>query len=151
MIYGLLQTVQEDIQVLQHWIKKEKIPNLKEEDQEHRIQVATARMFAGIAMAFGGLWTFSLLTFIIGIPVKIALNLAMAVGLYALAHDVFVMSHNAVRPEFQKGLQAKLMELFKGNEVREKERACQFTQGTFLQPVWMWLYVHRHDKVIPLF
>ncbi len=143
MIYEVVSTFQADLKVLKHWFRKEQIPNLVNNEQEHRIQVAAARMIADIAMVFGALWALSILTFIVTIPLKIALNLALAVNFYALAHDVFIMSHNFAQSNLNKS--EKLWDLFKGQKINDEARARQFTQGTFLQPVWMWLYVHRNQ------
>jgi hypothetical protein len=144
MIYGIFQIIQDDAKVLAHWAKGEEIEDINEEEQQQRIQVAASRMLAFVGMAFGSLWALSLLTFVITIPAKIILKLATAIGIYALAHDIFVMSQNANQQEFQQGVKSRLMGLFRGQEELEEDRASQFTHGTFLQPGWMWLYAHRN-------
>lgn len=144
MIYDVVQILQADTEVLKSWFTGKKVPDVKDEDQEHRIQVAAARCFAAFAMSLAALWTLSILTFVVTLPLKIACHLAVAVALYAAAHDVFVMSHNASHTDFRDEVKAHLYGLFKGHEVNEKDRALEFTRGTLLQPAWMWLYVHRH-------
>lgn len=145
MIYGLLHTIQEDAVVLAHWIGGK---NVSEggEDQQERVQIAASRMLAFIGMAFGSLWTLSLLTFVVTLPAKIVMKLATAVGVYALAHDIFIMSQNASQQTFRESVSSRLMGLFRGQEALEEERAEQFTHGTFLQPFWMWIYAHRNQN-----
>jgi hypothetical protein len=147
MIYGLIQTIQEDTSVLTNWMRGQKNPPLANDDQSDRIQVAAFRMIASFVMALGALWTLSLLAFVATIPLKFTLRLAVAVSLYALAHDVFIMSQNSTQTDFRQGFQARLFNLFRGQEAIQEERARQFTHGTFLQPLWMYIYAKKNDIV----
>lgn len=147
MIYGLFQAVKEDAAVLTHWLKGEELTDATEDEQQQRIQAAAARMLACVAMAFGSLWALSLLMFVVTIPLTILLKLATAVGVYVLAHDVFMMTQNACEEEFQETMISRLGNLFRGKEALEEDQARKFTHGTLLQPAWMWMYVNRH-KVI---
>ncbi len=145
MIYNLMQTVNEDLEVLKCWKDGKDIPNVNPADRQHRIEVAASRMIASVAMAFGGLWAISILTFVATIPLKAAFNLIVAVALYAIARDIFVMAHNSSEPSFKQQVSNAFSGLIRGRDVQEQKRAMEFTHGTFLQPAWMWLYVHRHD------
>ena len=147
MIYGLVQTIQEDTSFLSNWMIGVGIPDVNSDDQQHRIQVAALRMIAVMTMTLGVLWTVSILIFAVTVPLKLALRLAIAVGIYAMAHDVFIMSHNYAQPGFRVGYSARLFNVFRGQEVIQEERARQFTHGTLLQPLWMWIYAKRNEVV----
>jgi hypothetical protein len=99
-------------------------------------------------MVFGALWTLSL-TFAVSIPLTVVLKLATAVGIYVVAHDVFIMSQNAYQEDLQHSvpLKPKLMDLFRGHESLDEEQAQRFTHGTLLQPCWMSFYVNHHLPV----
>lgn len=145
MIHGLMETIQADTSVLTHWLKGEEFDLQPDEEKEQRIQLAGFRMLATVAMAFGALWAIQIITFVATFPIKVIFKLSLAIGFYAAAHDVFVMSQNANQVGFtpQKA-KPYLFGLFKGQEVSEEEQARKFTHGTFLQPLWMWLYVNRN-------
>lgn len=149
MIYGLFQHVQEDGAVLwQKFVKGEKIANVRDEEQRHRVEVAAARMFAALAMAFMGLWALSILTFVVTLPLQIALKLALAVSGYVLAYDVFKMCQNSMNAKAKPdSLTTKFFDLWKGQEVNDQKKILKFTNGTILQSGWMWLYFHRHEIV----
>jgi uncharacterized membrane protein YqjE len=140
VIYGLLHTIREDASAIVYYMQNKDIPGIGEEDQEQRIQVAALRMLTFVGMVFGSLWTLSLLTFEATIPLTTLFKLATAIGIYALAHDTFVMSQNAYRESARYPFQTKLMELFRQHESLEEDQAEQFTHGTLLQPLWMYFY-----------
>lgn len=150
MIHGLWQTLKEDSSIMYQWFKGEEIKLKDDEDQEQRIQLAAFRLLAAVAMTFGALWAVHIITFVVTFPITVILKLALAVAFYAAAHDVFVMSQNSNEENFtpQKPKKPYLFGLFKGEEVSESDMARKFTHGTFLQPIWMWLYVksNSHKK-----
>ena len=145
MIHGLLTTMGADTSVLTHWPKGEDFKLNPDETKEQRVQLAAFRMLATLFMALGAVWALQIITFVVTVPIKVLLQLSLAVGFYAAAHDVFIMSQNANQDGFtpQKA-KPYLFGLFKGQEVSEEEQARKFTHGTFLQPLWMWLYVNRN-------
>lgn len=147
MIHGMMEYVRADTVVLIHWLKGEAVALEPGEEIAQRVQLAAFRMMAAIAMAFGALWSLQILTFVVTFPIKVIFKLSFAVAFYAAAHDVFIMSQNANQNDFtpQKP-KPYLFGLFSGNEVSEEELARKFTHGTFLQPLWMWLYVHRNKR-----
>lgn len=166
MIYGFLETVKEDYAVLRRdghaalsdgyaalnsWIrsvdyKESSIP----EQQLKRVQVAAFRMLATFGMAIGGLWTLSIITFVVTFPIKILFKLTLAVSLYAFFHDVFILSQNYNHPDFRKDQEKPW--LFglatKKYKLTEEELANKLTPGTYCQPAWMWLYLNR-NAVLP--
>ena len=145
MIYGLIGDLKSDGSVLIHWFKGEDIVLDIDEEKDQRVQLAAFRVLAAVAMAFGAIWALQIITFVVTFPIKVLLQLALAVGFYAGAHDVFIMSKNANQDGFTpKKQKPYLFGLFRGHEVSEEEQARKFTHGTFLQPIWMWLYVKRN-------
>lgn len=145
MIHGMMTTVMDDSSVLTHWLKGKEFDLEVGETKEQRVQLAAFRMFAALAMAFGAVWTLQIITFVLTFPIKILFQLSLAVGFYAAAHDVFVMSQNANQHDFTPQKQKPyLYRLFWGQEISEEQQALKFTHGTFLQPIWMWLYVNRN-------
>ncbi len=148
MIYGFVQVIKEDISLLSHWIRGQEIPNAGN-DAVLRIQTAALRVLASLGMLWGALWGISILVFVATIPLQAILKLATAVGLYALGHDIFVMIQNASQRHLMQELRAGWA-FMHGFHALEEERARQFTNGTFLQPMWMWLYVNRNIvNVVP--
>jgi len=150
MIHGMLEIIGQDATVLTHWVTGEEIELELDEEMGQRVQLAAFRMLAAVAMAFGALWSLQILTFVVTFPIKVLFKLSFAVAFYASAHDVFIMSQNANQPDFtpQKA-KPYLFGLFRGNEVSEEDLARKFTHGTFLQPLWMWLYVNRNKMQRP--
>lgn len=145
MIHGMIATIRADASVLIHWFKGEEFDLEPGEEREQRVQLAAFRMLAAITMALGALWAIQIVTFVVTFPAKILFQLVLAISLYAVAHDVFIMSQNANQQDFTP-LKPKpyLFGLFRGQEVTEEEQARKFTHGTFVQPIWMWLYVNRN-------
>jgi hypothetical protein len=142
MINDMWRTIQEDIEVLTYCANGKKIPNVKDGDQNHRVRIAAIRMIAAIATAFLGLWTLSILSVIVTFPLKILFNLALAVSCCVLAHDIFVLSRNNANPSQNSWF--NFFNYFKGNAAVNEERARQYTRGTILRPVWVWLYLYRN-------
>lgn len=144
MIHDFLKSCKEDFSVLTHWMKGDKV-ELENGEDINRLQVAAFRMLATVAMVFGGLWALHIITFVVTFPIVIICKLTLAVCFYAIAHDVFIMSQNTTYPDFSpKKEKPSLFGFFRGKEVSEEEMAKKFTHGTFLQPVWMWMYVNRN-------
>lgn len=143
MIHGFMQTMQIEASLMVNWVKGQAVLEHEGEDRQERIQTAAFRMLAGIGMVFGALWSLSVLSSVASFSLHLVLKLATAVSLYALAHDVFIMcqnySHQSVKQEIKEGL----LRFFRGVGVQQEEHAQQLTHGTFLQPIWMWLYVNR--------
>lgn len=145
MIHGIIDAIKSDTTIFMHWCKGEDMELQPDEEKEQRIELAAFRMLAAIAMVFTALWALKLITFAVSVPGDVLLKLAFAVSIYAVAHDVFIMSENANQQGFtpQKA-KPYLFGLFKGQEVSEAEQARKFSHGTLLQPIWMWLYVNRN-------
>lgn len=138
---SIIRTFQDDLQVIKCWATGKEIQAVKNEDREHRIQVAAMRMITTVGMVYGGLWALSILTYVITLPLRIAFKLAVAVGMYALAHDVFLMSQNAHQSEFSRKNGENLFDLFRSSH--DEDRARNLTAGTYGQSFWMNLYMHR--------
>lgn len=148
MIHGLWQTLKEDSSVIYRWGKGEEVPLKADEELDGRVQLAFFRVIAALVMVVGAAWTLQIITFVVTFPIKVLLKLSLAVAFYAAAHDVFVMSQNSNETNFtpQKPKKPYLFGLFKGEEVSELDLAKKFTHGTFLQPLWIWLYVRSYKK-----
>jgi hypothetical protein len=144
MIHGMVTAIRSDTKILTHWLRGEAFDLQPGEEKEQRVQLAAFRMLAAITMVFSALWALHIITFVVTFPVKVLVQLSLAVGFYAAAHDVFIMSQNANQVDFTP-MKPKpyLFGLFKGQEVSDEEQARKFSHGTFFQPIWMWLYVNR--------
>lgn len=160
MIYGFLETVPDDYAVLRRdghaalsdgyaalnsWIRSADCKaSLLTEQQQKRVQVAAGRMLATVGMAFGGLWTLSIITFVVTFPIKILFKLTAAVSIYAFCHDIFILCQNYNHPDFRKDQEKPW--LFglatKKYQLTEEELANKLTPGTYFQPAWMWIYLN---------
>lgn len=143
MLHGVWPTLKEDSSIMILWFKGENVPLKSDEELDQRVQLAAFRLLAAIAMVFAATWVVQIITFVVTFPLKVLLKLSIAVAVYAAAHDIFIMSQNSNEPTFtpQKPKKPYLFGLFKGQEVNEYDLARKFTHGTFLQPLWIWLYV----------
>lgn len=146
MIYGLFQTIENDAGLLTRWVRQNVSKGPKVNEDSQKIQDAALRMLAVTAMVFSGLWCLKILTFMVTVPLGILFKLSIAVSLYALSHDIFIMIQNHAQ-EVEKGITQGIYEgamaYLRGVKAQQEEQARQFTHGTYLQPIWMHLYVNR--------
>lgn len=147
MIYGLFRTIEDDGRLLTRWVNGKVFNGPQVNESSQKIQDAALRMLAVSAMLFSGLWLLKIMTFLVTVPFGILFKLSVAISIYALSHDVFIMIQNHAQ-EAQKGIAQGVYEgalrYLRGMNAQPEDQARQFTHGTYLQPVWMYLYVNRN-------
>lgn len=146
MIHDFMHIMQTEASLMVNWVKGQAVLEHEGEDRQERVQTAAFRMLAGIGMVFGALWSLYVLSSVASFSLNLVLKLATAVSLYALAHDVFIMCQNYSHHDLKQEIKEGLLRFFRGVGAQQEEHAEQITHGTFLQPVWMWLYANR-DKI----
>lgn len=142
MIQGFVDIVKNDATLLykqfqQSWPAKSK-------QQNEIINRATVRLFATFGMAVGvvvGIKAFSAASTLGALT-----NLAVATGLYALSHDVFVMAWNHDKQilEQVKDLGKNLLDIVKDkldnladpSKAKKIKSTHFYTQDTLLRPLW---------------
>ncbi len=152
MIYGLFRTIEDDGRLLTRWVNEKVFKGPKVNENSQKIQDAALRMLAVSAMFFSGLWLLKIMTLMVTVPLGILFKSSVAISIYALSHDVFIMIQNHAQ-EAQKGIAQGAYEgalrYLRGVNVQPEDQARQFTHGTYLQPIWMYLYVNRNIIVPP--
>lgn len=141
MINGFSAIVQKDIGLMFDAVCgkiESKEENLDKVYQAGIRILAAAGMFAGIVLAAGAL------PFVVTAPVGGLLIMGLAVGVFALSHDVFVMSKNHTEQKaLLKGAKANVKafaqdgwDFLKGKKSLTDAPRQPLTENTFLRPLW---------------
>lgn len=135
MIYGFSTTIMSDIQLLKSYVKDTSL--MKDNDQALKIKIAALRMLSVIGMTFAALWTIKIAAGIITYPLRLLAPILTMI----VMRDVFVMCQNASKHQLEQeqGV-GGLWALFAAIGGYKEDLALKFTNNTFFQPTWMWLY-----------
>lgn len=141
MIQGFSTIIPQDVaQIIDHM--KGRGPQTG--DQARRVGLAALRMFATLGMALALIIAASSLTIIASAPVGAVLLVALGVTLYALCHDIFIMSKNETEQMHLvgrtkatvKSLRQDFKDIWQGKKSLDDARRFTITQGTLFRPLW---------------
>jgi hypothetical protein len=115
-------------------------------DQNIKVQAVAYRMLAVVGVGIGALWTYSILI----VPLKAALKVALAVGIFVLSMDGFRMIQNTLADESltKCAQQLGLFGFFKSFHSLQRGEAEALTRHTLLCSQWMSLYLHPRTVTI---
>lgn len=144
MIQNFSTILQKDVLLVIDDISGKRPKGVDKKEQDIKVGHAALRIFGALAMAVGIIFAVGALPYFAAAPVGALLKMAFGASIYALGHDIFVMSKNItdqMKPakaavETAKSFISNIFSYVTGEKDIDDAPSQPVTNGTFFRPLW---------------